>query len=1705
MVSSVSSVVYASYDPEDENVVTRLRAVAGPLPETLGGTAREDLSGLFSSIGNVPVTYNNVTRQFIVDDVTGVDAEITFTAIRDAIASGSGEIVFNGDFKTSSGGRFLGSLLGDVSGNLSGTATSAQLAGSATSALSATEATLVRNVRFNGVTYNLSSNVDVTVTAGTAVVDFTSVSSALFSATDPISINGKNINNVGTLQGSSGRFTNDVSSESVSGTNVRGGTVNATTSFSGPAATITNFTGTNIRTTNLSATGNVSGETLTIAGNTTLAALTGTIARFTTSVSSNSASAITFNATNVTATNFTGTDVRATNLSATGNVSGAALTIAGNSNFGPLTATTGSFTSEVSTALVKGDTVSGTNIASLGNITSQVGTIQGPNVYATNQFSGAGLVVIGDVSTTTGTITAANIRGTTSVSSNSATATTFNATTGNIITVNATTVTGTNVTGTNVEGTTSVKGGTVSALISFSGPAATITNFTATNATATNFTGTDVRATTQFSGATLTIAGNTTLAALTGTTGRFTTSVSSNSATATTFNATTGNITTVNATNVTGASVTATNFTATNNVTVTGDISTTTGTITAANIRGTTSVSSNSATAISLTATTGNITTVNATTVTATNFTGTDVRATTQFSGAALTIAGNSNLGPLTATTGRFTTEVSTGLVMGDIVSGTNIVSEGDITSQVGTIKGPNVSSTNATAISLTATTGNIITVNATTVTATTVTGTNVTGTNVEGTTSVKGGTVSALNSFSGPNATITNFTGTNVRATTQFSGAALTIAGNTNLAAVTATGNISGSGTLEINADSTLKGDLFLTDAAKQIVNQGTLINVAAATFGNDVTLSGSGKTFKVGTNTTSGSTVLLGHFSALVVSDGTQPINTATPGIQFNSTAGTIRSAGNLSLQTIDDGAAINIGTQAVTKNIFIGEYTKSTIDLRASGDITLSSKGNIILDPLTGSLVSGNTLKFTTISATTISATNYQGFAGGGGGISDASSIKGVPVTDPISTYHKRVLTYVSGPTESLEWEAKVGQVVPGDSIGSMEVDSQNAQLAVATSGGGSFIVSGMPDGTFLVASGGSVVPAYLPSYMLRYFGTNGTGSWGSPISNPAEVLNAEGQFLYYDATNQRYTNTGNLKVVGNNNLTATNVSATTVSATNYRNIRPYVSAVDSSTTTSVNISGDYDTYLVNTTTTSVTLYLPDASAWTSKQITVSKIDDGGSYRSVTLSGTTLQTATNTVRLYDPTESVTVISNGTNWYSLDYDRAYGVVVVAKNSTGSTLTKGTPVKVTGATGDNVLIGAVSAANNHVPQATDGNLTRCIGVVEHDIPNGEFGHVLTKGTLYKFNTNAYNEGDVLYLASGGGFTNVKPPAPYDEVFLGIVTRKQSVNGSILIDIANPIHINDIVGFNLASSLVNGDLISYDTTTSTFKNVQAVNVSGQGKFGSVSATNLSATNITATTYTGLPTSFDATSIVGLTVNPALGIGNPGDIFYWDGDINQFSMIGSGVLLAGAYVTSATSALNAQQAPNGLNVTGSVQITSDLTVSGKISSQKYPTYIYTATGISVAANKLMFDMFNGTGSGKTLKVTRIVAYVRNTTTITGINQVLECYRTSSVGTGGTTITESKMVTTDPNLNANITARNTPTGGAAYYIPSGVLAAANIYTEEGQNLQERVFLYVYDSFAGLEECLTLREGEGLRIITGAQGAAGVIAIYAYFITV
>ena len=365
------------------------------------------------------------------------------------------------------------------------------------------------------------------------------------------------------------------------------------------------------------------------------------------------------------------------------------------------------------------------------------------------------------------------------------------------------------------------------------------------------------------------------------------------------------------------------------------------------------------------------------------------------------------------------------------------------------------------------------------------------------------------------------------------------------------------------------------------------------------------------------------------------------------------------------------------------------------------------------------------------------------------------------------------------------------------------------------------------------------------------------------------------------------------------------------------------------------------------------------------------------------------------------------------------------------------------------------------------------------------------------------------YGATNGSFPTKGPPAELakngGELLYYDVTNDRYTNtggltsSSLKVVNQNSLQVNNLSAItfvsaatylNLPSSTIVWASANYATlagsATSALNAQQAPN--GFVVTGTVSATTVSATTVTADSGIIKNTLDIASGIYSVPIDSRLYVQGKS---YFQNQLTVNSNL---------YVTGTASAITV----SATNISGTT-ITATTLSATTISTPKYPTYIYTATGISVGTNKLMFDMFNGAGSGKTLKVTRIVAYVRNTTTITGINQVLECYRTSSVGTGGTTVTEAKMVTSDPALNANITARNTPTGGASYYNSSGVLAAANIYTEEGQNLQERVYLYMYDSFAGLEECLTVREGEGLRINTGAVGAAGVIGIYVYFITV
>lgn len=597
-------------------------------------------------------------------------------------------------------------------------------------------------------------------------------------------------------------------------------------------------------------------------------------------------------------------------------------------------------------------------------------------------------------------------------------------------------------------------------------------------------------------------------------------------------------------------------------------------------------------------------------------------------------------------------------------------------------------------------------------------------------------------------------------------------------------------------------------------------------------------------------------------------------------------------------------------------------------------------------------------------------------------NANYIQGVSALIPTQANNNYVLTYDYGENK-LTWTRKFSQIgpTPFNSLGVPQTEEGQTGLtfgftipgASGTSAtlytfptSGQYSTSSFGVGTFFVTSGNTIVPAFLPDSLLRFYGaTNGSFPTKAP---PAELLKTGGELLYYDTTNDRYTNTGNVKVVGANNLTATNLSGTgiiqgtTVSATNYLNLPS--STIVWASANYATLAGSATSALIAQNATSATIALNATSA-------TSALNAQQAPNNFSVTGNVSATSTIQAATLSATNYLNLPSATTEWYQAQ--QAQAIVKYVKNQTGATLAKGTAVTVTGVAGDTPLVANLSSVNNHVPEAT-GFANHVFGLVQASIAHDAFGYVVTEGLVSgtggdNLNTDAFNVTDVLYVSSNGQLNNIRPPAPYEGHPIGYVLRKHANVGAIYVKVETTPEINDIVGFNLASSLINGDLISYDTTTSTFKNVQAINVSGQGKFGSVSATNISGTTITATNYNGLPASFDATSIVGLNINLGLGIGNDGDIFYWDGPGNQFSTIGSGVLLSGASVASATlagsatSAVNAQQAPNGFNVTGTVLAT---TVSATTVSAGEAIYVDGGTGYIVnPAGSISLSAVGGT--------------------------------------------------------------------------------------------------------------------------------------------
>ena len=154
----------------------------------------------------------------------------------------------------------------------------------------------------------------------------------------------------------------------------------------------------------------------------------------------------------------------------------------------------------------------------------------------------------------------------------------------------------------------------------------------------------------------------------------------------------------------------------------------------------------------------------------------------------------------------------------------------------------------------------------------------------------------------------------------------------------------------------------------------------------------------------------------------------------------------------------------------------------------------------------------------------------------------------------------------------------------------------------------------------------------------------------------------------------------------------------------------------------------------------------------------------------------------------------------------------VKARNNSGSAITKGSVVKVVGVAGGFIGI-------NLAQGDSDANSATAFGIVAEDIADASNGFVGINGIIHGLNTNAFTEGDVLYLSPtvAGTFTNVKPVAPQHAVVVGYVAKKSATDGHILMHFQNGYELDELHNVVIASE-VNNDALIYESSTQLWKN-----------------------------------------------------------------------------------------------------------------------------------------------------------------------------------------------------------------------------------------------------------------------------------------------
>lgn len=165
-----------------------------------------------------------------------------------------------------------------------------------------------------------------------------------------------------------------------------------------------------------------------------------------------------------------------------------------------------------------------------------------------------------------------------------------------------------------------------------------------------------------------------------------------------------------------------------------------------------------------------------------------------------------------------------------------------------------------------------------------------------------------------------------------------------------------------------------------------------------------------------------------------------------------------------------------------------------------------------------------------------------------------------------------------------------------------------------------------------------------------------------------------------------------------------------------------------------------------------------------------------------------------------------------------------------------------------------------------------------------------------------------------------------------------------------------------------------------------------------------------------------------------------------------------------------------------------------------------TYRAVISGATFASAKTMLGLFNGSGSGRILRVKRIWQLNNQTATVTGVLTTMEVRKTSAQS-GGTSVTPLKMDSNSENIPAQVLCATGPTvtlvaGQFMRWMWSNdEPAASSLTSDETETIPALSIVFDATGDADLEP-LVLREGEGVSVYHAGSTAVGICDVIIEF---